>query len=61
MAIEETVVTEAERLADMQPNPGHSDGEVISEPNGDKVAVVFDYDNNRNLIGWHKEPVGGSK
>lgn len=61
MANEENiVVTEAERLDALKPDPGVSE-DVVTSPHGNTEKIVLDYDEDGNLIGWHKEPVEESK
>lgn len=51
--------TEAERLDSMVPDAGVEDGTVVRSPQGEEEKIVYDYDVDGNVVGWHKEVVNG--
>jgi hypothetical protein len=57
----ESVLTEAERLDLLKPNPGVDHGEevfdIADNPTGE--IMVHEYDKDGNISGWHKEVKGG--
>lgn len=38
---------------------GHADGDVIEDYDGVKERIVYDYDEDGTVIGWHKEAIDG--
>ena len=34
------------------------EGEVIPNSNGDQDKIIYDLDDNGDVIGWHKETLG---
>ena len=58
--IQETPITEAERLDSMKPDAGVPNDTVVTSPAGEKERIIYEYDENNNVTGWHKEPVEGS-
>lgn len=53
----QVVKTEAERLADLVPNPGVPNGTIWTDVHGQKVEVVIEIDEAGNNTGWHVKPV----
>ena len=35
-----------------------TEGEVLTNGNNEKETIVYDRNNNGDVIGWHKESVG---
>jgi hypothetical protein len=54
-------VTEAERLKSLVPNPGVPDGTIWTDVHGQKVKVVYEYDDASQVTGWHVEPQDKTK
>ena len=58
--IQETPVTEAERLDSMKPNAGVPHDTVLTDIHGERVKIVYEYDQDNNKTGWHTELVEGT-
>lgn len=51
------VVTEAERLDEMKPQPDVENGTIVQDTEGRSEKIVYDKDEDGNVTGWHKEAV----
>ena len=53
----------ADNTNDLQPTEsitaavGLEDGTVIDGENNNREEIVYDYDDNNQLLGWHKAPI----